>query len=224
VLTRRDFVQVAGVGFVLAGLGPIVWPTAAAAAGLTGEQALEKLMAGNKRYAAGKPTRPNQTAKRRGELTRGQWPFAALLGCSDSRVPPEIVFDQGLGDLFIVRVAGNVADEPGIGSLEYAAAVLDTPLIMVLGHSACGAVSATLKGGQAPGQIGSIVRLIEPAVEKAKGQPGDALANAIHANVTLTVDRLKTTTPILSDRVEKKTLKIVGAHYDLATGRVELLG
>jgi len=224
-VSRRDFVRAAGMGAWLAGLGvPLVRPAAVAAAGPTAEQALEKLMAGNKRFVAGKPTRPNQGAKRRGELTKGQWPFASILSCADSRVPPELIFDQGLGDLFIVRVAGNVADDPGIGSLEYGTAVLNAPLIMVLGHSACGAVDATLKGGEAPGRIGSVVKLIVPAVEKAKGKPGDALANAIHANVTLTVDRLRTTTPILADFVEKKKLKIVGAHYDLASGKVELLG
>lgn len=225
LLTRRDFVRLAGAGAVLAGLGTtLVRPATVAAAGPTPDEALQKLMDGNKRYVGGKPTRPNQTAKRRGELTRGQAPFAALLSCADSRVPPEVIFDQGLGDLFVVRVAGNVADDPGIGSLEYSVAVLGSPLVVVLGHSACGAVDATLKGGEAPGRIGSIAKLIVPAVEKTKGQPGNALANAIHANVTLTVDRLKTTGPILSDALEKKKLKIVGAHYDLASGKVALLG
>jgi carbonic anhydrase len=191
---------------------------------VTADQALEKLMAGNKRYVAGKPTRHSQGGKRRRELARGQQPFASILCCSDSRVPPEIIFDQGLGDLFVVRVAGNVADDPGIGSLEYGAAVLGAPLLMVLGHSSCGAVEATLKGGEVPGHIGSLVKLITPAVEKAKGQPGDVLDNAIRGNVTLMVGRVKTTTPILADLVEKKTLRVVGGHYDLAAGTVELIG
>jgi carbonic anhydrase len=226
-LSRRDFVRWAGVGAgaALTGLGTaLVGPAPVAAAGPTPDQALQRLLDGNKRFVAGKAARPNQTGKRRGELTRGQSPFAAILSCADSRVPPEVVFDEGLGDLFVVRVAGNVADDPGIGSLEYGVAVLNAPLIMVLGHSSCGAVDATLKGGEVPGRIGSIVKLIAPAAEKAKGKPGNALANAIHANVELTVDRLKTTTPILSDAVEKKRIRIVGAHYDLGTGKVELLG
>jgi carbonic anhydrase len=225
-MTRRGFVRLAaaGAGGALVGLGTLIRPVGVAAADPTPDQALQQLVQGNARFVGGKVTRPNQTAKRRGEVAKGQRPFAAILSCSDSRVPPEVVFDQGLGDLFVVRVAGNVADDPGIGSLEYAVAVLGAPLVMVLGHSACGAVDATLKGGEFPGRVGSIAKLIAPAVEKAKGQPGNTLANAIHANVALTVDRLKTTTPILSDAVEKKKIRIVGAHYDLASGRVELLG
>jgi carbonic anhydrase len=224
-VSRRDFVRLAGAATLLAGLGPsLVRPPAARAAGPTADEALTKLQDGNKRYVAARLTRPNQSAKRRGELTAGQAPFASILSCADSRVPPELIFDQGLGDLFVVRVAGNVADPTGIGSLEYATAVLGAPLIVVLGHTRCGAVDATLKGGPAPGQIGSIVKLIAPAAEKAKGQPGDALANAIRANVALTVDHLKTLGPILSDAVEKKKVRVVGGIYDLGTGAVELLG
>lgn len=223
ILTRRDFVRLGGAAAAVAGLGTaLVRP--AVAAGPTSDEALQKLMDGNKRFVGGKAARPHQTAKRRGEVASGQAPFASILSCSDSRVPPEVIFDQGLGDLFVVRVAGNVADDPGIGSLEYSVAILGAPLLVVLGHSACGAVEATLKGGETPGKVGSLVKLIAPAADKVKGQPGDALANAIHANVTLTVDRLKTTGPMLTDALEKKKLKIVGAHYDLASGKVTLLG
>jgi carbonic anhydrase len=225
ILGRRDFVRLAGAAAMLTGLGVTLGrPPAARAAGPTPDEALTRLVEGNKRYVAGKPTRPTQSAKRRGALTGGQAPFATILGCADSRVPPELVFDQGLGDLFVVRVAGNVADPTGIGSLEYSVAVLGAPLLVVLGHSRCGAVDATLKGDPVPGQIDSIVKLIQPAAEKVKGQPGDALANATRVNVTLTVDRLKTTAPILADAVEKKKIRIVGALYDLASGSVELLG
>jgi carbonic anhydrase len=225
-LSRRDLLRVVGLGAAVAAFGsPLLQPAAvAAASAATADEALQQLLEGNKRYVAGKLARPHQTARRRTEVAAGQSPVAALLSCSDSRVPPELIFDQGLGDLFVVRVAGNVADAPGIGSLEYGVAVLKAPLLVVLGHSACGAVDATLKGGDFPGQVGSIAKLIEPAVEKVRGHGGDTLANAIRANVALTVDRLKTTGPILADQVEKKTLRIVGAHYDLASGKVELLG
>jgi carbonic anhydrase len=229
-LSRRDFIRATRFGIVAAGLGPaIIIPGRLSAAGpakgagISSDQALQKLLDGNKRYVAGKATRPNQTVTRRNAVAKGQQPFASILSCSDSRVPPEIVFDQGVGALFVVRVAGNSAADAGLGSLEYAVAVLRTPLLMVLGHERCGAVEAALKGGEVPGQIRVVVDAIKPAVEAVKGQSGDLLDGAVRANAALVVDNLKNTKPILADAVEKKMLKVVGGRYDLDTGIVEMV-
>jgi carbonic anhydrase len=229
--SRRSFLRMAGVLTTVAALGActpvtieiVVAPTVPAVPA-TGDEALAKLMAGNQRYVSNGLAHPNQSADRRGEVAKGQKPFAVILGCADSRVGPEIVFDQGLGDLFVVRVAGNVLDSSALGSIEYAAEHLHTPLIMVLGHQKCGAVEAALKGGEAPGQIGSLVKAIQPAVAHAKGQPGDALDNAVKANVEMVVAQLKTAKPIVTDLLEHGKVKVVGARYRLDTGAVELLG
>jgi carbonic anhydrase len=185
------------------------------------DEALARLMEGNKRYVAGSLSHPNQSLDRRGEVAKGQAPFAIILGCADSRVGPELLFDQGLGDLFVVRVAGNVLNDNALGSIEYAAEHLHSPLVVVLGHQKCGAVEATLKGGAAPGQIGSLVRAIQPAVDKVKGQPGDPLDNAIKANVELVVSQLRASKPILTELAEHGKLKIVGARYKLDSGEIE---
>jgi carbonic anhydrase len=192
-----------------------------------GEEVLLRLMNGNKLYVAGKPRHPRQTLERRVEVANGQKPFAAILGCSDSRVPPEILFDQGLGDLFVIRVAGNVVDDAVQGSIEYAVEELAVPLIMVLGHERCGAVKAAVdvveKGGQLPGQIETIINEIKPAVEKAKEEPGNLLDNAIDANVSMVVDKLKVSKPIIAKFVEEGKLKVVGANYGLKSGIVRII-
>ncbi|MFO0752222.1 MAG: carbonic anhydrase [Thermodesulfovibrionales bacterium] len=184
------------------------------------EQALRKLLDGNQRYVAGKTTGPNRTVARRSFVAKGQKPFAVILGCSDSRVPPEVLFDQGLGDLFVIRNAGNVADPVVIGSIEYAVEHLGVHLIMVLGHKKCGAVDATVKGGEAPGSIKSIVEKIQPAVEKAKLKQGDLLANSVKSNVKMVAEQLIREKPILAHSIEEGELKVVGAYYDLDTGAV----
>jgi carbonic anhydrase len=184
---------------------------------------LKRLMEGNKRYVDIKYAHPHQTKYRRDLMAKGQHPFAIVLSCSDSRVPPEVVFDRGLGDLFVVRVAGNIADDAAIGSIEYAAEHLHAPLLLVLGHERCGAVDATVKGGEVPGHIGSLTRAIAPAVEKAKGKPGDLLDNAVRANVEMVTAKLAASKPILAALVHEGKLKVAGARYDLDTGVVELL-
>ena len=189
----------------------------------SGESALQKLLDGNKRYVEAKLSHPDQTAERRAEVAKGQHPFAVIVSCSDSRVPPEIIFDQGLGDLFVIRLAGNILDDAALGSLEYAVEHLGVRHIMVLGHERCGAVDATLKGGEAPGHIGSLVNAIRPAVEKAKNQPGDVLDNAVRTNVTMVVQQLKSSGPILEDLFKKGALTIDGARYDLEDGVVSIL-
>lgn len=192
-------------------------------AALSPDEALARLTAGNQRYVQNMATRPDQTAARRTQLAVGQHPFAIILGCSDSRVAPEIVFDQGLGDLFVVRVAGNVLDDEGIGSLEYAVEHLHVPLIVVLGHSKCGAVTAAVSGEPAPGHIGAIVDALKPAVKATRGQPGDPVELTVNANVQRVVSELKASKPILAEHLGNGTLKIVGAKYDLSSGSVELL-
>ena len=190
---------------------------------VAGQTALQQLVAGNERWAEGHPLHPRQDIDRRTEVAGGQHPIAVVVGCSDSRVPPEIVFDQGLGDIFVVRVAGNVVDEQALGSIEYAVEHLHVHLIVVLGHEKCGAVQAAVAGGEAPGHIGSVVKAIEPAVEKARDEPGDLLDNAINENVLRVVEQIKTSEPILAHEVENDGLKVLGARYNLAPGTVQWL-
>jgi carbonic anhydrase len=194
------------------------------ASAVTADAAIGERKAGHEHHVAGKYRRPHQTVARQRELAAGQHPHASILACADSRVPPEIVFDQGLGDLFDVRVAGNVATDPDIASLEYGAEHLGIPLIVVLGHQKCGAVSATLDAqGTPPGHLPSLVDLIRPAVTAAASMPGDRLANAVRINVENTVRQLRTSQPILEGRCAKGQLKVVGAVYSLDTGKVDWL-
>ncbi len=139
------------------------------------EKALELLIEGNQRFASGNPAYPNQGAERRLEGLNGQSPFAVIIGCADSRIPPEILMDQGIGDLFVIRVAGNIIDDAILGSVEYAVAHLGSPLVMVLGHNLCGAVQAAIDGGEAPGHIGALVEAIQPAVDAIKADEADLL-------------------------------------------------
>jgi carbonic anhydrase len=192
------------------------------AAVMTPDEALTKLMEGNKRYLAGKAEHPHQDAARRQEVLGGQSPFAIVVTCSDSRVPPEVFFDAGIGDIFVIRVAGNVVGDVMTGSIEYAAEHLGTPLVMVLGHDKCGAVKATIDGGDVPPNIGRIAALIAPAVETAKGQPGDLFDNAIWNNVTNMVAAVKNEEPVMKHLVHEGKVKVVGARYHLDSGEVEL--
>ena len=189
-------------------------------AGISADSALQKLTDGNKRYMTGEFLHPNQSAQRRTEVAKSQHPFTIILSCSDSRVPPEVIFDQGLGDLFIIRVAGNVVNDEVLGSIEYAAEHLGAHLVVVLGHQRCGAVDAAIKDGEVPGHIKSLVDAIMPAVEKAKGEPGNLLENAINENVAMVVEKLKTSEPILEHLVHDGDLKIIGAVYNLDDGKV----
>lgn len=190
---------------------------------LTGEQALSRLMAGNQRYVTDNPAHPNQSPDRRLALRDNQQPFAAVLSCADSRVPPGIIFDQGLGDLFVTRVAGNIVDNSVVGSLEFAVDTLQVPLIVVLGHQSCGAVAATVSGNDLPGHLSHIARAIQPAVERVRNQAGDLLDNAVRANVRLVTDQLRNSKPILVGRTASGQLKMVPAYYNLANGQVEIL-
>ena len=220
---------------------PIVFPA----------EAISRLKEGNGRFTAGNPHHPHdlvderkyigansyenagtislgmtseQATKRRAELTKNQHPFAIILSCSDSRVPPEIVFDEGLGDLFIIRVAGNVLNDEGLGSIEYGVDILGARLIVVLGHQSCGAVDAAMKTlaakGKAPGHIQSLVTAIKPVVDST---PKGDLDTMIKANVKHVVDALRSSTPILKARVDSGDVQVIGGYYGLDTGAVTFL-
>lgn len=176
---------------------------------------LDSLMEGNKRFASGKSQVVDYQEKRI-ETVKKQNPIAVIIGCSDSRVPPEIIFDQNLGDLFVVRVAGNIVDKVELDSIEFAIDQLKTPLVMVLGHQNCGAVLAVLNNKIVEEDSTHIAPFIEPAVAAVKNLPGDPLTNAIKENVRLVVKKLK------ANAIVSKA-SIVGAYYDLSTGKVEIL-
>jgi carbonic anhydrase len=187
-------------------------------------EAISKLKEGNSRYTSGNLQHPGQTTERRTELAKTQHPFAAIVSCSDSRVPPEIVFDQGLGDLFVVRVAGNVINDEGLGSIEYTVDHLGTRLILVLGHQSCGAVQAAKETiaakGKAPGHIESLVTAIKPAVEATAK---DDLDTTVKANVKNVVQALRSSTPILKAKVDSGEIQVIGGYYSLDTGAVTFL-
>jgi carbonic anhydrase len=190
------------------------------------DAALTRLQQGNERYVEG-ITRRHDFRHEREALVSGQNPFAAILGCADSRIAPEYAFDSSRGDLFVCRVAGNFANEDGIASLEYAVAVLAAPLILVLGHDRCGAVDAAIKSlednSTLPGHMPSLVAAIAPSVNTAARQAGDQLANAIRQNVVDNVAKLRSATPILSAAVESGKLRIAGGIYRLRDGKVDLV-
>jgi carbonic anhydrase len=193
----------------------------------TPDAALKLLIDGNARYVSNQMNERDFSATRAARA-QGQKPFAAILGCADSRVAPELAFDQPPGDLFVVRVAGNFVTTEGLGSLEFGAAVLGTKVIMVLGHTSCGAVNATVdalqKGNNLPGHIADLVRAMKPGIEPALKQPGDDLyQRAAVANVRYNVQRLLEAKPILADMVAAKKLSVVGGMYELATGKVALV-
>lgn len=220
VLPNGSPLPAPGAGFPGA---PSVAPTEMPVA--NADEALQRLLEGNKRYVSFQSTDIDETESRRVEVAGGQHPFATIFSCVDSRVPPELVFDRGLGDLFVIRTAGQVIDRAVLGSLEFGVAELNIPLLVVLGHEKCGAVKATVEAVEsntkAEDDIEWLIEGIRPAVEKVKSQSGDMLDNAVRANVELVVGTLKGS-PILSDAVAKGTLKIVGARYDLDTGVVEV--
>jgi carbonic anhydrase len=193
---------------------------------LTPDAALKRLKDGNERYVEG-VTKRHDFKHEREALAGGQNPYAAILSCADSRIAPEYAFDSGRGDLFVCRVAGNFANADTIASMEYAVAVLNVPLILVLGHDSCGAVDATIKSLKddkpLPGHMPSLAEAIAPAVKAASQQTGNALENAIRQNVLDNVAKLKGATPILSAAVEPKKLKVVGGIYRLKDGEVEMV-
>lgn len=193
---------------------------------LTPDQALELLQEGNAAFLRGDQTRVLTSAQRRLDLATGQNPFAAYVTCSDSRVPPELLFGRGLGELFIIRNAGNTVDTVALGSIEYAVAVLKVPLVVVMGHQNCGAVKAATEvvtdNATFPGSIGPMIEPIIPAVLAARSEEGDLLDNSVKSNVRRVVKQLREQTdPIMLDPLRDGRLKVVGAYYDLSEGRVD---
>lgn len=226
VSSRRDFL--AWTALAGAGLATASDLDAAAAAGATpppisGKQALDVLLQGNHRFAGGHVPHLDRTVERRRDVARGQHPFAIILSCSDSRVPPELVFDQGLGELFVIRTAGNLADDIGLGSIEYAVHHWHCPILMVLGHSRCGAVSAAVEGGKREGFVQSIVQMIEPAVKSSAHLPGDKVQNAVAANARLVLNTLRTRSKAIHTADTSGKMRMVAAEYNLDTGIVTVL-
>jgi carbonic anhydrase len=227
-LPRRKFLTLVGGALALPGI------LRAAGKGappkpqnvLSPDEALNRLIVGNNRYVNGSMQSHDFKAER-AALVQGQNPFAGILSCADSRIGPEYAFDTDRGDIFVCRVAGNFANTDTIASFEYAVSALSTPLIFVLGHQACGAIDATIKqvkqGTTFPGHIPSLTEALTSAVKAASDHSGDLLTNAINANVLLTVQKLQTTGPILSEAVSQNKLKITGGIYNLHTGKVALI-
>jgi carbonic anhydrase len=180
------------------------------------DEVLELLAAGNRRFVAGQPLAPNRGFERLRETATRQAPIAAFLGCADSRVPIEIVFDQGFGDLFVTRVAGNVATPEIIGSVEFGTAELGAKVLYVLGHTACGAVTAAVARTEVPGQISSLFQHLRPAVRAA----GDDVARAVRENVRYQANLIAESSPVIARLIAAGRLKVAGGVYDLATGRV----
>lgn len=190
---------------------------------MNGQEALTLLKEGNKRYAKGTLKHPHIDLSWRSSLASEQHPFAVVLSCADSRVVPELIFDQGLGDLFVIRVAGNVAKDKVLGSMEYAIKFLGTRLIVVLGHENCGAVKASLSNEDPGGHIGTIIEKLKPAVYAAKLMPGDHLENSIKVNAQIVSEEIKEAKPILNEAFDHKGLVVVPAYYNLTTGVVDFI-
>lgn len=190
---------------------------------LTENRHLQRLLEGNRRFVSGSPQHPRQDEAHRLTLLDGQRPFAAIVGCTDSRVPPELIFDQGFGDLYIARVGGSVLGEIAIASLELGIMAFGIELIVVLGHSGCGAINATIQGEATVGFLPDLAALIQPSVDAARGLPGDMLVNTVQINARRTARTMLERSPILADAKTNGQIAVAAAYYDLATGVVEVL-
>ena len=237
-VSRRRFIGFAGAGGLslagalapraVTGILPAADATVVFESRTVGPQeALELLLAGNRRWVSGEVRHPHQSSHRRAIVAQGQRPLAAVFSCIDSRVPPELVFDRGLGDIFVIRTGAHAVDNVALGSVEFGPDELQTPLILVLGHERCGAITATINAiqqhhGQAPGHIQDLVNALRPAYELARRASGDLVDNMVRAQTRLTVARLKHD-QVLAERLRAGALAIVGARYDLDTGRVDVI-
>src|SRR6478672_12522989 len=229
--SRRHFLQFAGGVAASLALAPSAFakdkkPPPKPQNAISPDAALDRLMKGNARYIKGVSRRHDFTHEREA-LAGGQNPFASILSCADSRIAPEYAFDSARGDLFVCRVAGNFANDDTVASLEYGVAVLNSPLILVLGHDSCGAIDATIKSLKdnttLPGHLPSLVNALAASVKASADQPGDKLANAIRQNVKDVTAKLKAATPIISAAAADGKIKIVGGIYRLASGKVEMV-
>ncbi len=194
-----------------------------AAEAVTPAQALQRLVDGNTRFVSGHPDHPNQTLARRVEVAAGQKPFAVIVTCSDSRVAPELYFDQGVGDIFVVRVAGHVLNDHVLGSIEYAIEHLHASVVVVVGHEKCGAVAAALSADRGEGKIGTLLDAIRPAVRDTRNQAGDKTENAVRGHARRTAKLIPAASPIVKNAVTAGHVKVFAARYDLVSGKVELL-
>jgi len=226
--TRRHFLGAAGIAAASLAMAPSAFAEKAPPKPenvISPDAALDRLKQGNDRYVRGLAKR-HDFKNEREPLTMGQNPYASILSCADSRIAPEYAFDSARGDLFVCRVAGNFVNDDVLASFEYGVAVLNVPLLLVLGHEACGAVDAAIKslkdGTTLPGRLPSLVTALAPAVKATAGQAGNALDNATRRNVVDNVEKLKAATPIIAKAVVDKKLRIVGGLYHLKTGRVEI--
>ena len=213
---RTSFSPIAACLLVLAGNVAVAKDPLIAS--VSPDAALARLKVGNARFAAATVSKGKPTAARRAETAKVQHPFAIIVGCADSRTSPELIFDQNIGDLFVVRTAGNLVDDHGLGSIEYAVDHLGTRLIVVLGHERCGAVKAAMESATAPGHVNSLVRDIQPAVAVAKAEKGDPLANTVKANARLVAEKIRKEAELGEHKSE---VRIVTGYYDLDTGVVE---
>ncbi|MEH2147254.1 carbonic anhydrase [Nostoc sp.] len=230
---RRDFLKFASaLGIAATAFGDSFWnPEQTAVADIhpvnpnpiSPNEAIRRLLDGNQRFIHQKRQYPDQSLEHLRLVAKAQYPFAAILGCADSRVPAEIVFDQGLGDLFVVRVAGNVVSDTVIGSLEYSTTVLGSQLIVVLGHRRCGAVAEAMKNEPLPGRIGLIIEGIKPSIERVKFRTDDNMQDAVIANIQYQTEKLQENSTILAKLLREGKLKIVGACYDIDTGKVNII-
>lgn len=229
---RRGFLTLAAAGLasgLMAPLGSAQAASAGAATTLTADQALAKLKAGNARYLKAPDVCAANLAGQRHDVAKHQAPWATIVACADSRVPPELLFGgAGVGELFVARNAGNMADTATMGTVEYGSVVLGVPLIVVLGHERCGAVAAAVevveKQTAFPGSIGPMVSAIVPAAQHVKGRPGDFVDNAVRESALRTALQIATRSPLIADLVKKGKVKVVAARYDLDDGEVEFLG
>lgn len=227
-LSRRNILKLGagavGTGVLTAGLGSelLAKNQAVAEEDLTPDQSLQRLIEGNQRFINGRRQNPHQDIARLIEVAKGQKPFAAILGCADSRVPSEIIFDQGFGDLFVCRLAGNIATQGAIGSLEFAVLSLGAKVIMVMGHKRCGAVDATIRGGQVPGQIASLLEAIKPAIKNSGTPTAAQVEEATKANILYQAERVRNSS-VISQLIQEGKVKVVGGYYDLDNGKISLV-
>lgn len=233
MMARRRFLGLAGMGLVAGSMslmgGSAAWAAGGPKTTLTADQALAKLMEGNAKFVAGPQLCEADLLNAREKVSHGQAPWATIVGCADSRVPPELVFGGlNVGEIFIARNAGNMVDTATMGTIEYGSGVLGVPLIVVLGHQSCGAVAAACdavtKKAHYPGSIEPMVKQIIPSVKAVLKQPGDLVDNAVRENAKRTAKKIATKSPIISGLVKEGKVKVVAARYDLEKGKVEFLG
>jgi carbonic anhydrase len=229
-LPRRSFLALAASGAAAAATAAFGGQALAAGAktSVTADEALARLKSGNEKFVNAPQLCAADLTKQRGAIAKAQTPWASIVGCADSRTPPELVFGgTGLGELFVARNAGNMADTATIGTIEYGAAELGVPLIVVLGHQRCGAVAAACsvveKHAKFPGSIGPMVAAIVPAVRAVHGKPGDFVDNAVRENARRTAAKIATGSKIVAGLVKAKKVKVLAAYYDLDSGKVEYL-